>query len=529
MESNAALKQLLNLGTGSSSDRTKLASSTLKSVLSHVKLLTKNDIPLTEEALTIDTNKMLDRLTDRKGKKLSDAYKRQIGMTIRRMYPDSHIDLTRLNKARAANRHGNRFASKDFVDSVLKIRGEAVKFLKNVQFSNRIDDLGMYDTCLAIMISISTSLRINEILQLKLSHIEKIETDQQITIHSKCSNNARSVARNELLTEVFRLIKYNRIRVFENIQAKSHSVVVKQSLRYNQDYIIISSADFMTKRLKELAAAAGVHTETLGFNIFRKHVTSVLVENGGHLIAQALNSHSSVNTTIENYAVIGAQTAEKAYNELFNLIDSVVPIKPTPENATDDIDRILQTSDRTPVDLQPQDTKPQSKLSGIPPTPPATPATHRSPAYFDPTPSYTLYRSDGSSSSQDLAAATPRPRSKTPQVRFMSQDERTQQQARQTKEEAAAAATNRLTIDQMLAQFEAETYGKVNRFVDENSERDRSLLALSESTARDLNVERLAKQRARILEQKALQREKLTKRLMYTIPETTMDYEDDSN
>lgn len=334
------LKVLADTGVLSSFDPTKLSNSTIKSVLSHIKVLKNNRVPVSPTVLAVnqdETIRILNNLVDRRERPLSAAYKRQIGMTIKRMYPYFDLNLTCYNAERAEGRRTQtRFSNDDFVKSMQKILQQALSFMESVKMNERIDDLGMYDTCLVILITITTSLRINEIRQLKMRHMKKIEAKEPITIHSKCSSNStRVVAPNDILLLVFSTIKAYRHMVDANIRFKHDKLSKTQLARLDQNYMIISSADFMTKKLRELAAMAGQNFDTFGFNMFRKYITSVLVENGGHLIAQALNNHSSVNTTLDHYTVIGSRTAEKAYDDLMNkeahdqlftLIDKVAPL-----------------------------------------------------------------------------------------------------------------------------------------------------------------------------------------------------------
>lgn len=317
--------QMMTIGAVSSFDATQLSNSTLRSIASHIRTLKRNNITIDEKTLTINTVKTLDSLVDVHGKRLSEQYKRQIGLTIKRMYPKANILLNEYNNSR--NRKSQpRMASEKFVSNVRKIRDEAVNILSNVQSNRTIEDLGQYDTCLAILLTIGTSLRIHEILQLTVAHIGKIEKQELINIKSKASNNVRFVALNDVLINTFATIQKQQPLVKENIVKKKLDHASKYQIdRFEFGYLIISSEDHMRKKLHEISASLNIQETILGFNIFRKHVTSVLTAGGGHFVAQAMNNHSSLNTTLDHYNVITPQAAQMTFDELVGKFNSLDP------------------------------------------------------------------------------------------------------------------------------------------------------------------------------------------------------------
>ncbi|AUQ43949.1 vlf-1 [Esparto virus] len=323
MPSSNFANQMLAIGAASTFDATKLSNSTLRSTVSHINTLRRNGIPITEQALTLNTVYMLDRLVDVHGRPLTDQYKRQIGSTIKRLYPKVDISLGPYNQSRKRNAQ-TRVASETYVQDIRKIRDGAVDLLVDTNKRKQIEDLGMYDTCLAILITISTSLRIHEILQLKLAHIPKIQSNEPIGIKTKRSNDVRYIAPNELLLNIFTTVQRQRAWIQQNVQFRKSDYTLRcQQDRLDAGYIIISSEDYMRKKLHELSASLGISSSTLGFNVFRKHITSVLTAGGGHFVAQALNNHSSVNTTLDHYNVITSQSAQMTFDDLIGKFDSL--------------------------------------------------------------------------------------------------------------------------------------------------------------------------------------------------------------
>lgn len=356
---------LLQLGANSSFDPTKLSNSTLKSVISHIKTLTRNGIEINEQVLTLDTEYMLDRLVDTKGRLLKDQYKRQIGMTIKRLYPQADVSLQQYNKAHNESRNSKtRTSSEEFMTSVRKIRDRSVEILQDVYAHKRIDDLGLYDACIAVLLTLCTSLRIEEVRQLKFSHIQKILAREPIGIKSKASFAARFIAPNELLTATFTTIETQRQLVEESVKLrKLDHAMQKQQYRIDAGYILISSTDYMRKKLHELAASCGIKLEILGFTVFRKLTTSILIEGGGHLVAQTMNNHSSVNTTLEHYNMITSQSVQTAYDNLFGVSD---PPQPIPEPPDEIVEPILETRSKpkhVPILSEPRLTYPEIKKS----------------------------------------------------------------------------------------------------------------------------------------------------------------------
>lgn len=331
LDTRAPIVELGLLGQMVTFDRTKLSKTTVMNSVSHVNVLKRNNIPITEADLTHNTVALLDRLVDGRGNLLSTDYKRQIGMTIKRLYPNANINLSTYNSTRRRRNRMEAFTNQanhsgvDYVHAVRLVRDECVNILLMSHTRQSIDDLGMYDAAIAVLLTISTSLRIKELLQLRMNHIPDILESKQITIHSKSNKNVRSVAPNDLLVNVFQTIQVLRPLVRANIQAKNNRNIRPQIERFNDGYLLISSDDFMTKKLKDIAAMAGAATTltTFGFNTFRRYITSTLIEGGGHYIAQSMNNHSNLNTTLDHYNVVGPESMQTVYRNLFDTMNQI--------------------------------------------------------------------------------------------------------------------------------------------------------------------------------------------------------------
>lgn len=340
---------MFELGILSTFDRSKLSKATCRSIQSHINTLTRNNVPIDEEHLAYNTVAMLNRLVGKTGEKLKDPYKRQIGMTIKRFFPNAHINLKRFNKTRN-NKTNNRMSDPDFAQLIKKLIEYAATILNRMDHDAIIEDIGLYDTCVAILIITSTCLRLHEACQLTLGDIVKIRNHEAVYIKSKGDSNARIIAENEVLAKVLKLVQKQRNKIEDAVLIKKSDYATQHQLkRLAEQFIIISSEDYMRKKLRTLSATVYHGKQTLGFNMFRKYTTSLLIDGGGYLVAQALNNHSSVNTTLDHYNVVGPQTVQNTYNDIMGALN-VNKLSEHEINA--DIIRSMEESKRKTIKLR---------------------------------------------------------------------------------------------------------------------------------------------------------------------------------
>lgn len=341
--SHQFITTMVTLGRISTLDVTKLSDSTMRSISSHIRTLERNGIELSEDSLTQNTSDMLDSLRDKHDKPLTEGYKRQIGMTIKRLFPRHTIDLSKYNVSRNPLAR-TRLQSPDFTTQIRKVIDTASLCLKKIYASEIIEDLAMYDTCHAILLSCSTSLRINEILQLRTLELEQIKQNKPINIRNKHHTGLRVVAPNDLLLSIFNGIMANRPKVANAIRKRSDPTTLRHHTdRFEAGCLITSSEDYMRKKLHVLAASNHLTTMTLGFNSFRKYITTTLIEGGGHFAAQAMNNHSTLNMTLDHYNVLGPQSTEKAYSQLLSKpLSKLVPL----ETIRNDLKRQLEEDNK---------------------------------------------------------------------------------------------------------------------------------------------------------------------------------------
>lgn len=334
-QSSSFSQALLDIGAIASIDVTKFSASTLKCSVSHIKTLQRNNVLMTRQNLMENANKILDNLQDKHGKPINDLYKRQIGMTIKRLFPEAKINLKIFNRARSGASQNTRVSSSKFVADGRRIINRASELINSVYKTKSLDDLGMYDTCLAVLLTCCTSLRIGEILQLKLEHMNKIIQMEPINIKSKHDNNLRQIAPNDILLSTFDAIVYQRSEVEKYLLRRAYDFTVNhQAKRLKEHFIILSSEDYMRKKLHELAASLKIESKILGFNMFRKYITTLLIEGGGHYTAQSMNNHNSLDTTLDHYNVVTAKTMEDTYSKLMKTINNFNEKTPKVETVT---------------------------------------------------------------------------------------------------------------------------------------------------------------------------------------------------
>lgn len=304
-------------------NRAQISTKTYKSQQSHLRLFKRNNINVLDEDndyFMVNANQKLDRLVDKKGQRLKLGYKIQLAMTIKRLFPLSDISI---KKYKLIVKNEPKFYSVDFVEKLKQMMNHASAYLRD-RYANADFDVTFYDVALAIMLSTCTALRIEELHQLKLSHIEQIRKFVPINIKTKNSYANRVISPNSILLKTLTLIQTQRERIRIKLQQSMlQSREQKKFERYDQEYLLLSSVSFMGKRLKEFCALHSVHLPTIGFNSFRKLITTLLIERGGHTVAQTLNNHSNLNTTINNYAIASAETSNTLYTDLKKRMDSM--------------------------------------------------------------------------------------------------------------------------------------------------------------------------------------------------------------
>lgn len=330
------LDAILALGKESSRAFNEYTDSTKRSMISHLKLLNKyNNVAITREALLSNPAELLKNLVDRRGDKLNPNYQRQIAMTIKRLFPEDNIDLRKfINKTNATTSSSShddgtkRFSNDGFISQAKKIVEHSMEQLKEIEKNWPFElDVGMFDTYLAILLTVSTSMRINELRQLRIEpHFQQIRDNRDIAIATKGRGTSlRHISLNSLLLTCTTYIERTRARVEKTINDKmrlrltAKRVSQSHRARVDKKYVLISSEDYMRKKLHAIAAMLNltiINSQSFGFNVFRKLITTILVDHNQLSIAKNINAHSSLDTTLKHYNIVGSNAVNRTYDKM---------------------------------------------------------------------------------------------------------------------------------------------------------------------------------------------------------------------
>lgn len=315
---------LLKLGKVSSIDTSAYSESTIKSTMSHFRLLLLNGINIEskEELAQVDVNK----LRNKKNNLLQTELKYQILQSIQRVTKiNMHAKNVIKDRGQLYSTNKNRVEDPDYMKSLKILIDKAAEIVRNVFVNQEIHDIGLYNCSLCILITLATMMRVDELVNLKIEHLSNIRNQQPVFIkvkHHKVSN-PRQFILGELLVMLTNVIEDQRQYVGNYFQKQSFTRDTEsQKKKFSDDYVIVVSKSYMRSKLKFMAASCGFTVRTQGFNIFRKYMTTMLTENGQHILAQQLNNHKSVNTTLVNYYVQTAEASEKALSFLPQQLDT---------------------------------------------------------------------------------------------------------------------------------------------------------------------------------------------------------------
>lgn len=325
------IRQLQNLGSSLMTDVRKYSPSTIDSFKSHVNLLERNNIRVV--ASTFDTESkvisIINSLRMRNGRPISETYKRQVAISLSRLYPELGLRpslMFKKNKYKPP-----RLGSSQFVSILQQMIDNAGDYLKSVSETQMIRSLTLYDTNIAILLTCTTCLRISEIMQLTFSHIQMISDNVPVKIRSKWDpTQTRRIQPNDLLMSIFNTILIQHPLRLQYLKDERQHISQQsreyKNMRLSQNSIILSAIPTMRTQMKQLVSALGhsaAETSTVGFNSFRKYITSILIDRGGYASAQAMNNHTNIQTTVNHYANLHAPVD----NTLRNILEEPESIK----------------------------------------------------------------------------------------------------------------------------------------------------------------------------------------------------------
>ena len=346
------LERLRELGSKSKFDMSKIRKSTLISMCSHLNLLKRNNVKLSAKLVeTADLNKILDSLVTRRQEKLTPQYKIQIASTLKRLYGGKNMQLDMQPYLEKIKRTPVRVENFDYMHSLSKLINYSAEILMKFESQelNVSVDLAMYDAAVATVLTSCTSRRIAELHQLTMTDLNLIQQNRPIFIHIKGrkSNTTRcEIVPNAVVLACIDNVKRNREAVERAARADHHDnrhPNYKQG-RIDNGYVFLTSISHLRNRLKQSAVTFGVNIQNLGFNRFRKYITTILVGAGGHAIAQFINAHADVSTTVTNYDTGTKIAVDRALDSITSA-GSVVAADDGDRSSSSSIERLAAVSD----------------------------------------------------------------------------------------------------------------------------------------------------------------------------------------
>lgn len=288
----------------------------MSSTISNIKLLQRNNVELTSENFEENAIQILDNLRTTKNEKLTNNYKLQIGATIKRLFPNVKYNFKKHYKCITFDK---KTILPNLID-IMKLVQNAAEEIKNVNSIQCIENIGLYDMNLMVLFSVLTGLRKNEVAQLTLSDLKNIIEKNKCYLRQKGGYNV--IERQILISEPLLLLINNvlkqRTYVYDYLETNCiNGNQVSKRLKYKDGYIILSSPNHLSNLLKKITKILNLPKDTRGgFNLFRTLISSTLIKEGGHIIAQVLANHKNPNTTLSHYNVLSTQASEDLFKNL---------------------------------------------------------------------------------------------------------------------------------------------------------------------------------------------------------------------
>lgn len=283
--------------------RNQISNATFKKYKVYLRLFLRNGFVLND--FTIDANSKINSLKGKNGNSLNISYKLSISLFIKKVVRNTDV---RPNEFQSMPMPLQNSTSN--LDCAKQLIHQASDYMKQVLKDESIN-IYIYEPYIAMLFSFSTCLRINEIMNLKMKHLDLMEQSEMIPIKTKTSNTPIPIPLNHILNALISWIKKTR-NAYIKVLAQQHVKFIedKRNIRYKNDFIILHSESFVRKCLTKISK-----TPHISFNTFRKCITSHLVVKGAHRLAMRMNRHRKLDTTLQYYAVRTNDTLEKMYSE----------------------------------------------------------------------------------------------------------------------------------------------------------------------------------------------------------------------
>ncbi|MGI4816403.1 MAG: tyrosine-type recombinase/integrase [Janthinobacterium lividum] len=298
-------------------------------------------------------NTLLDGLVSTKNEKLSPEYKVQIAATLKRLYGSKNMQINMTPYLSQIKRKPANVESYEYMNGLKELIKKAAEILMQLHAQPTLsDDVSLYDAALATIMTSCTSRRISELHQITMSDLDLIAESRPIFIHVKGRKSTTTkcvIVPNEILMACIANAKQNRSKLIAAVNASrfSNRHPEYKTNRVHDGYLFVTSVSQLRKRLKQFAVMFSINLTNLGFNRFRKYITTLLIGGGGHTLAQFVNAHSNINMTITNYDLGTRNTMEKTFT---GILDGIVGNEENSSRAQVSARHVEIPTLRTPVE-----------------------------------------------------------------------------------------------------------------------------------------------------------------------------------
>lgn len=302
---------------------------------------------LTSENFERNAIQILDNLRTTKNEKLTNNYKLQVGATIKRLFPNVKYNF---------KKHYNciTFEKKTTLpnlNDIMKLVKNAAEEIRTINVVQCIDNVGLYDMNLMVLFSVLTGLRKNEVAQLTLTDLKNIMEKNKCYLRQKggCNVIERQVLISEPLLLLINNVLKQRPYVFNYLESNCiNANNVSRQLRYKNEFVILSSPNHLSYLLKKITKMLNLPKDTRGgFNLFRTLISSTLIKEGGHIVAQVLANHKNPNTTLRHYNVLSTQASEDLFKNLIEQQQTTENITENDDEEEIEVETIMTTNENT--------------------------------------------------------------------------------------------------------------------------------------------------------------------------------------
>lgn len=245
---------------------------------SHLNTLYKYGFSRPDQMTMADLKSFIRKI--REDKHVKDSYLATIITTLKLINPNI-TSAAKLNLKRKSKPHMITVEESQAIEELIS---ESFSFLRNGTFTDtRIEN----DTKLAVVLTFLTNLRVNELKQLTLQDLERIKNKERILIKTKRNFDPISI------------VKFGNL--FDSIYPFILRYISYRNSQISSDKLITIAPSGLNLTIKRFFMSKLNKNASYGLKIIRVYTTTKLIDSGNIGLAQALNRHSNVNVTLDNY------------------------------------------------------------------------------------------------------------------------------------------------------------------------------------------------------------------------------------